>query len=102
MAVTVGFLGFGNMAQAMADGFLKAGALEGGAMCACAMRWERLQSTAGARGMVPCRDSLEVAERSQVVVAAVKPYLMEEVLPPVKEALRGKVLLSVAAGWSFE
>ena len=67
MAVTVGFLGFGNMAQAMADGFLKAGALEGRAMCACAKRWERLQSTAGARGMVPCRDSREVAERSQVV-----------------------------------
>ena len=102
MAVTVGFLGFGNMAQAMADGFLKAGALEGGAMCACAKRWERLQSTAGARGMVPCRDSREVAERSQVVVAAVKPYLMEEVLIPVKEALGGKVLISVAAGWSFE
>ena len=97
--MTVGFIGFGNMAQAMARGFLRGGALGPGEIFACARRWEKLQTAAGELGAVPCRDAQEVAARSEVVIRAVRPHLIEEVLAPLKEALSGKVLLSVAAGW---
>ena len=30
-----------------------------------------------------------------------KPYLIEEVLAPIRDRLEGKLLLSVAAGWDF-
>ena len=99
---TVGFIGFGNMAQAMAKGFLHSGALSGGEIFACAKRWEKLESTAGQLGIVPCRDSLEVADQADILILAVKPYLIEEVLRPLAGRLAGKVLLSVAAGWLFE
>ena len=36
-----------------------------------------------------------------MIIAAVKPYLLEEVLAPLREDLRGKVVVSVAAGWIF-
>lgn len=101
MIRTVGFLGFGNMAQAMADGLLRAGAVPPGHMLASASRWERLAANTQARGMVPCRDNRELAQKSDLVIVAVKPYLLEEVLAPLREDLQGKVVASVAAGWSF-
>ena len=71
---TVGFIGFGNMAQAMAKGFLHSGALSGGEIFACAKRWEKLEAAAGQLGIVPCRDSLEVADQADILILAVKPY----------------------------
>ena len=38
---TVGFIGFGNMAQAMAKGFVTRGALPGEAISACAKHWDK-------------------------------------------------------------
>lgn len=73
---TVGFIGFGNMAQAMAKGFLQAGVLEGAQIAACAKRWEKLEKTAGELGVIPCKDAVEVLERSDILILAVKPYLM--------------------------
>ena len=99
---TVGFIGFGNMAQAMAKGFLQAGVLEGAQIAACAKRWEKLEKTAGELGVIPCKDAVEVLERSDILILAVKPYLIETVLAPIREKLAGKVLLSVAAGWPFQ
>lgn len=96
---TVGFIGFGNMAQAMARGLLRGG--EAPRLFACAKRWEKLQASAGALGATPCRDAGEVLENTQVLIAAVKPYLIEEVLAPIRDRLEGKLLLSVAAGWDF-
>ena len=102
MIRTVGFLGFGNMAQAMADGLLRAQALPAGRLLASAHHWERLQANTQRRGMVPCRDNRELAQKSDLIIAAVKPYLLEEVLAPLREDLRGKAVVSVAAGWSFD
>lgn len=99
---TVGFIGFGNMAQAMAKGFVTSGALPGEAISACAKHWDKLQQTTGALGAVPCQDAAQVVERSDLVILAIKPYLIEEVLAPIGDKLSGKVLLSVAAGWSFD
>ncbi len=98
----IGFLGFGNMAQAMAKGFLRSGAVSPAQIYACAAHWDKLEKTAEAMGVVPCRSALEAVENSGILIAAVKPYLMEEVLSPLRKVLKGKVLISVASGWSFE
>jgi pyrroline-5-carboxylate reductase len=47
-------------------------------------------------------DARAVAEASDVVFVAVKPYLVEEVCAPVADALAGKVVVSVAAGMTFD
>lgn len=98
-SMRIGFLGFGNMAQAMAKGFLESGVVTGDNLSACAKRWEKLQQTTAPLGVVPCQDSLQVLERSDLLILAVKPYLIREVLEPLKDKLEGKILLSVAAGW---
>lgn len=100
--VKVGFLGFGNMAQAMAEGWLRVGALRPEQMAACAKRWEKLKENTEKRGIRACRDAAEVISFSDVVIVAVKPYLVEEVLTPVRDLLDGKIVASVAAGFPFE
>ena len=83
---TVGFIGFGNMAQAMAKGFLQAGVLEGAQIAACAKRWEKLEKTAGGAGRHPLQRRRGGAGALDILILAVKPYLIETVLPPSGEA----------------
>ena len=77
----IGFVGFGNMASAMADGWIAAGAVAGD-MCACAGHYDALVERCEARGMAACHDAAEVVAASDIVVAAVKPYMIEKVFAP--------------------
>lgn len=97
--VRIGFIGFGNMASAMADGWIASGSIAGDRMCACAGRYDALVERCDRRGMRAMRTAAEVAAAADVLVVAVKPYMIEGVLGPIAGALTGKVVLSVAAGW---
>lgn len=94
----IGFIGFGNMASAMADGWIAAG-VPAGDLCACAGHFDALKTRCEARGMVACEDPATVVAASDIVVAAVKPYLIEKVFAPLAPALTDKIVLSVAWGW---
>lgn len=101
-SVKIGFVGFGNMASAMADGWIASGAVRAENLCACAARFDALQERCAARGMRALADARAVVEASDMVVVAVKPYLIEGVLEPVADLLAEEgapVVLSVAAGW---
>ena len=95
----IGFIGFGNMAQALVDGLLLKEAIRPEEIFVCAKNWEKLKKNAEERGINPCRTAEETAERSDLVVVAVKPYLVAEVLEPVRGLLREKTVVSVAAGF---
>lgn len=101
--VTVGFIGYGNMAQAIAQGMVGAGVLRGEDMVACAAHYDRLEANAAALGVKPMRTALEVVRAADVVVVAIKPYQIEAVLSPLAEELSqsGSFLVSLAAGWDL-
>ena len=98
----IGFIGFGNMASAMADGWIASGVVPAGNLYACAGRYEALVPRCGARGMHALAGAAEVVDAADVVVIAIKPYMIESVLPPLAGALASKAILSVAAGWGCE
>ena len=100
--VKIGFLGFGNMASAIADGWLMAGTVPAEHLYACAKRYDALRERTGTRGMQACATAEELVDAVDIVVVAIKPYLIETVLPPLAERLAGKVVVSVAAGWTSE
>ena len=100
--VRIGFIGFGNMAQAMAEGLISRKAVTADRIRACAAHWDRLCRNAEKYGIRGCRSAEETVEESDVVIVAVKPYLVEEVLRPVRDRLRGKILVSVAVNFSFD
>ena len=98
----IGFLGFGNMAQAMAQGLLRKEVLPAANIHACAKHFDKLKNTCAAYGCVAHESAAEVAAASDIVVVAVKPYLVKEVLAPIAEKLKGKIVFSVSAGMDFD
>ena len=83
----IGFIGFGNMAQALADGLLLKKAVAPQDLYACAKDYEKLRQNCAQRGINPCRDAQEVAQETDMVIIAVKPHLVAEVLSPIREVL---------------
>lgn len=98
---TLGFIGMGNMAKAIAEGIIKSGKMSGQDVYAYAPHQDKLQKNAEAIGFVPCATMEELLEASDTVVMACKPYQIEGVLKMYRDALAGKALVSIAAGWDF-
>lgn len=98
----IGFAGMGNMARAIARGLIEKGVCAPGDLCAYAPHYDKLKAFADETGIVACKSLTEMAERSDTVIMAVKPYMVERVLDELREPLKGKALLSVAAGFTFE
>lgn len=98
----IGFIGFGNMAQALARGLVHGGAVEADAIGACARDRAKLQRNTEPFGFRAFDTSAEVAAFADVVVIAVKPYQVESVVAPIREALKSKIVVSVAAGLTFD
>ena len=80
----IGFIGFGNMAQAIAKGLLEAKVCKAEQLYACAAHFEKLKDTADRLGVHPMQTAQEVVQNSDVVILAVKPYLIEQVVAPLK------------------
>ena len=98
---TLGFIGMGNMAKAIAEGIIKSGKMSGQDVYAYAPHQDKLQKNAEAIGFVPCASMEALLEASDTVVMACKPYQIEGVLEMYRDALAGKALVSIAAGWDF-
>jgi pyrroline-5-carboxylate reductase len=94
----LGFIGAGNMAEAIILGLLRTGAAEAGDIWASARRDERKAELAKTHG-IHVGDNVTVARESEVIVLSVKPQIMEKVLKDLGPALTpDKLVISVAAG----
>ena len=102
--LTIGFIGYGNMAQAIAQGFVDAGVVTGGQMVACAAHYDKLEKTTAELGLRPLRNALEVVTAADVVIIAIKPYQIAAVVKPLADELAkpGKIVVSIAAGWNLK
>ena len=98
----LGFIGMGNMAQALAAGFIRSGLISGAETTSYAPNQEKLAGNAERIGFVPAASLAALAERSDILVVACKPYQIEAVLAELGERLSGKALVSIAAGWPHE
>lgn len=98
----IGFIGMGNMAKAIASGFIASKKIQKEDIFAFAPNQEKLKKNASEIGFVPCESILSLVDLCDVFIMACKPYQIEGVISEIKEKLFGKVLVSVAAGWSYE
>lgn len=95
----IGFIGLGNMAKAVIGGMLKDGIVEPRDIMGSAKTEETLARMENEYGIRVTSDNAEVAKASEVLVLAVKPQFMEEVLSQIRDVLRPDVLIvTVAAG----
>lgn len=98
----LGFIGFGNMGQALAKGFVSSGNVSGKDVFAYAPNQEKLAANCGNLGVEACSSLENVVTECDIIVMACKPYQIEEVLAKLGEKLNGKSILSVAASWDYE
>ena len=98
----LGFIGMGNMGSALAGGFITYSGMDPKSIYAYAPTFDKLLKTSEAIGFRPCRSVTEVAETSDTLVMACKPHQIEDVLKEAGDDIYGKVILSIAAGWTFD
>ena len=101
--ITIGFIGYGNMAQAIAQGLVDAGVVNGGDIVACAAHYDKLKASTAKLGARPLHNAREVAAAADVVIIAIKPYQIESVIKPIADefAKNGRFVVSIAAGWDL-
>ncbi len=97
----IGFIGMGNMGQALAAGFINAGAIDKKNVYAFAPNQEKLQQTAARIGFTPVRSLLALPQMCDTIIMACKPYQIESVLKELYSSLEDKTLISIAVGWDF-
>ena len=98
---TVGFVGAGNMGEALIKGLASAHLVPAASIAAADVRAERVQELARRFGIRAASDNAALVRESDVVILAVKPQIMAGVLREIAPALTGRpLLISLAAGVS--
>src|SRR5687767_5418442 len=95
---TIGFIGAGNMAEAMIRGLLRGNDFAPEQVTASGPREERANELRDKYGIDATTDNKAPA-RKDIVVLSVKPQIMSRVLDEVADAIRADALvISIAAG----
>lgn len=95
---SIGFLGAGNMAEALIRGLVAAG-IEPDRIGASGPRPERLARLAAEYNIWTTTDNRELAARSSLLVLSVKPQILVRVVDEVRDSIPdGALLISIAAG----
>jgi pyrroline-5-carboxylate reductase len=95
----IGFIGAGNMGEALIRGVLKANMASPDEIIAADISRERMADLGKRYGIVSAGSSSDVAARSEVIILAVKPQIMSNILKEISQGVPdGTVLVSIAAG----
>ncbi|MHC4926159.1 MAG: pyrroline-5-carboxylate reductase [Planctomycetota bacterium] len=96
---TIGFIGAGNMAQALLEGILKASLFEKDNIWISDVRPERLDELQAQYGVKTTADNVELASHADILMLSVKPQVMADVLDGIAGKLKdGVLIISIAAG----
>ncbi len=96
---TIAFIGAGNMASAIIGGLIENG-MDPKNIWASAPDQTMINNLSSTLGIHTTTDNNKAVAEADVVILAVKPQIMENVLTPLQDALQDKkpLLISVAAG----
>ena len=102
MKENVGFIGAGNMCQALVEGWLSQKLLEPQEIFASNRTPGKLKRLADDFKIQACGTNEEVIEKSDVVVLAIKPQDLEAAVEPIASAFgEDQIVISLAAGISL-
>lgn len=99
----IGFLGAGKMASALAKGWMSAGLASADRLCASDPLPAARDSFAKETGAFVSTINIEIVQRSDVLVLAVKPQHMTALLTEIQPAVTAKhLVVSIAAGITLD
>ena len=96
----VGFVGGGNMGEALVRGLTKTGLIPAEHVMMADVRTDRLEELKRLYGVTVVADNVTLVRRADVILLAVKPQILGAVLDEIAPATPGKLLISIAAGVS--
>jgi pyrroline-5-carboxylate reductase len=95
----IGFIGSGNMGEAMISGLINSGASKPENISCSDISTEKLQQISNKYGVITSNSNIEVATGADIIILAIKPQIMVPVLQEIKESLdMSKIVISIAAG----
>ena len=95
----IGFLGSGNMAEALIKGLINSGLFKPENILIADIRPERLESLSSQYGVTQAKNNADLAKKAGTIVLAVKPQKMTDALESIKAQIReGQLIISIAAG----
>lgn len=96
---TIGFIGSGNMAEALIKGIIAAKVYKPENIFLSDIREERLEFLAGKYDVKVCRENNKLASQVETLVLSVKPQNMNDALMSIKNVISSvKLVISIAAG----
>ena len=97
----LGIIGAGNMGGSIIHGVLDAGYLKQSQMTVYDKSIEKLEKLSRELpGVTYCDNAIDLVRESDIILLAVKPNILGDVLEVVHSALAGKAVISIAAGWT--
>ena len=97
--INISFIGSGTMAEAMIRGLVTLDIIAAEQIIAAGPRAVRGQELAERYGVRVTEDNREAAEAGQIVVLAIKPQVLQRVMPEIRGHLRRRdLVLSILAG----
>jgi pyrroline-5-carboxylate reductase len=98
-AHTIGFIGAGNMAEALIRGLVRGGHVAADRVVASAPRRERLDELKREYGIDVTTNNRDVVQRCGFIVLSVKPQILDKVLREIGDQIKpGTLVVSIAAG----
>ena len=100
---TIGFLGSGNMAEALIKGIIAAELYAAENVFVSDIRAERLELLADKYGVTAVANNAELAGKVEILVLSIKPQNMADALESIKDTISNEALvISIAAGIKIE
>lgn len=100
---TVGFVGTGNMGEALIHGLLYGHLCRPEQIMCSDVRPERLKAIRETYGVRGTSHNIEVVKQSDIVILSVKPQIMKQVVDEIAKHLDlSKLIISIAAGVPLE
>lgn len=100
---TLGLIGAGNMGSAILRGMLDAGYVKASQMVVCDASRRRMEELSEEiPGAIYCDEPIDLVEQCDMVILALKPHQIQSLLDNIRQALDGKAIISIAAGWTTD
>lgn len=94
----IGFIGTGNMAQAISNGLLEKGTVAKEDIFVSSGHYENAKRFADKIGVTACKSNQEVAEQVETILLAVKPKIIDQVLKDLRSYSKKRLFISIASG----
>ena len=101
MGKVIGFIGYGNMAQAMIGSLIQAKVVEKEDIIASRIAKEKKDKIESDLGIRTTSNNIDVAKEADFIIVSVKPNIYEIVLSEIKNIVKdGAIIIGIGAGIS--